>query len=71
VRRGASAAADLGATDKIDFRSLDMVSSNADVKDHFRAIRGGVLIDLADDFGLTISLNGVNVADLTSSDFLV
>lgn len=71
VNQGADTIADLDATDKIDFRSLDMVSFRADVKPDIKAVKGGVLIDLADEFGLTISLPGVKVADLTSSDFLV
>jgi len=71
TNHGADTISDLSSVDKIDLTALDLVSFSADVRGAIRAVKGGSVIDLSDDFGLTISLDGVRVAELTASDFVI
>ena len=61
---------DFGAGDRIDLFDLGL-DGFREVRAATEDVRGGCLIDLSEDHGLTLFLRGVDRADLAASDFLL
>lgn len=69
--QGFDSIVDFSGSDKIDLTSLGLRSFSRDLKDAIHAAKGGAVIDLVDDFGLHILLEGVDVAEVRANDFLL
>lgn len=57
--------------EKLDLTALGLKGFGADVKDNIHSAKNGSVVDLADDYGLTIFLKGVNASDLDGTDFIL
>lgn len=62
---------DLAAADVIDLEALGLRSFRADLRDAIRETTGGALVDLSEDYGLSILLRDVEAGDLRGNDFLL